>query len=112
MGTIFKEIKNFIKPSSGVFVEIGSERGEGSTRELDRLAKSHGTKLISVDISPSAKNRYQTELPDVEFVVAQGSVWAREFGSIPTDIACLYLDNFDYIWDINDIRPAIQRQME
>jgi hypothetical protein len=70
MGTIFKEIKNFVKPSSGVFVEIGSERGEGSTHELDRLAKLHGTKLISVDISDSAKNRYQTQLPDVEFVVA------------------------------------------
>ena len=112
MGTIFKEIKNFVKPSSGVFVEIGSERGEGSTHELDRLAKLHGTKLISVDISDSAKNRYQTQLPDVEFVVAPGSAWAREFGSMPTDIACLYLDNFDYIWDINDIRPAIQRQME
>ena len=101
MGLIFKQIKNYIKPGPGVYVEIGSDRGEGSTRELDELAQHNNTKLITVDISQQARNRLQNQLPRAEFVVADGATWAREFAYTKTQIACLYLDNFDYIWDIN-----------
>jgi hypothetical protein len=113
MGSVFKEIKNYIQPGPGVYVEIGSDRGEGSTQELAELAQRNGTKLITVDISDRARGRLQTQLPEVEFVVADGASWAREFAHFnsDTDVACVYLDNFDYIWDINEVRPAIKMQM-
>lgn len=98
------------KPT-GVFVEIGSERGEGSTISLNSLAKQFNTKLISVDINPDAKQRYGDKLKHTEFVVASGSEWAKEFATNWTDIAVLYLDNFDYIWDVNNVSAAIQIQM-
>jgi hypothetical protein len=111
MGSVFKEIKNYIQPGPGVYVEIGSDRGEGSTQELAELAQCNNTTLVTVDISDRARGRLQYQLPNVEFVVADGATWAHEFALSHTDIACLYLDNFDYIWDINEVRPAIKMQM-
>jgi hypothetical protein len=112
VGKIYQSIASFMpeKPV-GIFVEIGSERGEGSTISLNNLAAQYNTKLISVDIDTTAKQIYADQLPNTQFVVASGSTWAKEFFSNGTDIALLYLDNFDYIWDINNVSPAIQVQM-
>jgi hypothetical protein len=111
MGKIYQSIASYLpEKSTGVFVEIGSERGEGSTISLNNLAGQHNTKLISVDINTDAKRRYEHQLDHTEFVVATGSAWARDFSTVPSDIALLYLDNFDYIWDINNVSPAIKMQ--
>jgi hypothetical protein len=113
MGKIYQSITSYLpeKPT-GVFVEIGSERWEGSTISLNNLAKQYNTKLISVDIKPDAQQRYSRQLVHTEFVVASGSTWSKEFASTATDIAVLYLDNFDYIWDINDVGTEIQSQIQ
>jgi len=105
MGTqIFERLKKHMPAqTTGVFVEIGSDRFEGSTTTLANLAREHGTKLISVDLSAEAKNRLQNKLDNVEFVVQSGSAWAQEFSTSCTDIALVYLDNFDYIYDIREI---------
>ena len=112
MGRVYQHIGNYLEPSTpGVFVEIGSERGEGSTVWLDALAAERNTKLITVDISGKAQGHWADKLPNTEFVVQSGSDWADNFAHNWTDIAVLYLDNFDYIWDINEVRSAIQIQM-
>lgn len=112
MGRVYQHIGTFLdKDTTGVFVEIGSDRGEGSTQWLDGLAADHNTKLITVDTSSKAKSRWESQLPNTEFVVATGSEWARQFYASGTGISMLYLDNFDYIWDINEVRPAIKMQM-
>lgn len=112
MGTVYKHIADFLPPGApGVFVEIGSDRGEGSTQHLDKLAVTHQTKLYTVDISSKAKSWLANTCCATEFVVADGATWAREFAETQTDIAVLYLDNFDYIWDINNVTPAIEMQM-
>jgi hypothetical protein len=101
MGAIFKRLEPYVTPSPGsVFVEIGSDRHEGSTHELDRLAGQYQTRLISVDILPQARQRLSSSLVNTDFVVASGSAWARDYQG--PSIACVYLDNFDYIWDINE----------
>ena len=112
MGRVYQHIGSYIDPNTnGVFVEIGSDRGEGSTQWLDALAADHNTKLITVDTSSKAKSRWEEQLPSTEFVVQTGSEWADNFYRTGTGISVLYLDNFDYIWDINEIRPAIKLQM-
>lgn len=112
MGRVYQHIGTYLEPSAnGVFVEIGSDRGEGSTQWLDALAADHNKKLISVDISSKAASHWQGKLPNTEFVVQSGSDWADDFAFNWTDVDVLYLDNFDYIWDINDVRPAIKMQM-
>ena len=113
MGKPYLEVEKFL-PSHiqgrPVFVEIGSDRGEGSTEYLDRLAGQYHTKLYSVDILPKSQSKLSSTCVNTEFVVARGSDWSREFGSSATDIAVLYLDNFDYVWDITEVRPAIRQQ--
>lgn len=112
MGRVYQHIGAYLPDSvNGVFVEIGSDRGEGSTVWLDALAADYHTQLITVDVSSKAKSRLHTQCHNTEFVVDSGSAWAREFAKTHSDISVLYLDNFDYIWDINDVRPAIQMQM-
>jgi hypothetical protein len=112
MGKIYKDINNFLPQTPrGVFVEIGSDRGEGSTHTLAELAQQHNTRLITVDISSKAQSRLSHTLPNTDFVVASGSVWARDFANTHTNIAVLYLDNFDYIWDIDSVSAAIRQQM-
>jgi hypothetical protein len=115
MGSIFKKLEShLINPeSNSIFVEIGSDRGEGSTSELDRLAGLHGTKLITVDVSTEAKQQLSAVLANTEFVVQSGSAWAKHYQG-PT-ISCLYLDNFDYIWDTKDIcshKPTMDQMHE
>lgn len=113
MGKIYQSIASYLPENpTGVFVEIGSERGEGSTVSLNNLAGQYNTKLISVDISSNAKQIYGKQLINTEFIVESGAAWAEEFSKEWKDIALLYLDNFDYIWDINNVSPAIQVQMQ
>lgn len=111
MGTIFTKLHQHMDsvPDGSVFVEIGSDRYEGSTAELDRLAGIHGTRLITVDIMPDASQRLQAQLSNTEFVTAQGSKWAEAYQGPP--ISCLYLDNFDYIWDANNMPTFIKDQL-
>jgi len=110
MGTIFRELEPHVAPEPGsVFVEIGSDRGEGSTQELDRLAFLHNTKLITVDVLPDARFHLESRLTNTQFVISSGSEWAQQYSGSP--ISVLYLDNFDYIWDINKDHKPIQMQM-
>lgn len=109
---IFKQLESHIDnvPVGTVFVEIGSDRYEGSTAELDRLAGHYQSRLISVDISPDPSNRLGRQLANTEFVVANGRHWAQNYQGPP--IACLYLDNFDYIWNPNQKHdPHVAKQI-
>jgi len=113
MGKVYQHIGAFLEQGTpGIFVEIGSDRGEGSTQWLDALAVEHNTKLITVDVASKAKGHWEDKLSNTEFVVAKGSDWAQEFSATGQGVSVLYLDNFDYIWDINEVRPAIQLQMQ
>lgn len=112
MGKIYKSIVNHLpETASGVFVEIGSERGEGSTIAMSSWAHNFDTKLITVDIAPDAKNNLEGSIPNTEFVISSGSAWAKEVSNTNLRISVLYLDNFDYIWDINDVSAAIRQQI-
>lgn len=114
MGLIFQRLKSHITdvPPDSIFVEIGSDRYEGSTEELNRLAGMYQTRLITVDILPEASKRLSRQLTNTEFVVAAGAQWTRDYSGPP--IACLYLDNFDYMWSVDEqyTNEHIRRQLE
>lgn len=105
--------KHMPQKVTGVFVEIGSDRYEGSTKILANLAKHHGAKLISVDITNHAQERLQHRVDNVEWVIQTGSMWAKDFRQSQTAIAVLYLDNFDYIYDVAGIhtQDIVQKQI-
>lgn len=100
---IFEHLEKYMpRYTRGIFVEIGSDRYEGSTEILANMAQQRGTELISVDISDQAQQRLGEKFTNVEFVIQTGSKWAQQFAESGREIAVLYLDNFDYIYDIKD----------
>lgn len=101
MGKIYESADKYIVdiPNSNVVVEIGSERGEGSTRYFADLAKKYNTVLYSVDVSTEASETLH--LDNVHWCIELGSTWAKNYNTIGKTISVLYLDNFDYIWNSN-----------
>lgn len=91
---------------SGVFVEIGTDRGEGSTLWLANLAERMQTQLHTVDIRPHLDNmvldptshRLGSSFDHITWHTAAGSTWAKDYGSIGQVISLLYLDNYDWTW--------------
>jgi len=77
-------------------LEIGSERGEGSSVFLSKWATKNNIPFYSVDVLEHAKNSF--ELANTSFEVANsGHEWCRDI--LPTlgkKIKVLYLDNFDW----------------
>lgn len=96
MGTPYLSANKWVKEqSNSVFVEIGSERGEGSTSYLTKLAQENNTVLHTVDIIPQDLN-----IPGLICHTATGSEWCKTiFPALDKKISCLYLDNFDWDWN-------------
>ena len=97
--------------SNNIVVEIGSENGEGSSLWLYKWAKKQGIEFYSVDVEH--RLREQSYLY-INWVVAEsGSTWCKNvLPGLNKTIKVLYLDNFDWIWDSNNIAPYCQTQID
>jgi len=79
-----------------IILEIGSERGEGSTAFFDHYASQFEIPFYSVDVSDFAKNNL-THLKNTNFVIDTGSSWTSKILPILNKkIKILYLDNYDW----------------
>lgn len=109
----YQQLKNLnlACDENNIVVEIGSENGEGSSLWLYDWAKQRGIEFYSVDVEHRLRER---TYPYVNWVVAEsGSSWCKNIlPSLNKTIKVLYLDNFDWIWDSNDIAPYCQTQIE
>jgi hypothetical protein len=123
MGTYYKNVEQFIdRVDRGVWVEIGVDRGEGSTQWFSDLAKTRATEFYAVDADPDQIKRSHESLtrskniqidpttgsvihtydplPDhVKLVHAKGEEFLVSLSRTVTNpqISLVYLDNFD--WD-------------
>jgi len=84
----------------GCFIEIGSDRGEGSTKFLSELANRTHRSFFSVDFSPEG---YENALSTCGSCAFQdmGERWLEHtFPAISnsTRIALAYLDNYDWTY--------------
>jgi len=108
MGSVYQQSHKFINSTAcgGVFVEIGCERGEGSTKYLADLAQTHNTTLHAVDILPNAQN--EVLHTSIKWHVSDGATWCREqFPLLKQKISLLYLDNFDFIYEPETIHNPL-----
>lgn len=96
MGKLYERVKNYlVKPVTGTFVEIGSDRLEGSTLFFANLAQQYNTVLHSVDMLSEAQTRINH--PCIKWHVEIGSSWCKNtWPNIASPIDVLYLDNYDY----------------
>jgi hypothetical protein len=97
--------------SNNIVVEIGSENGEGSSVWLYEWAKKQDIEFYSVDVEHRLRER---TYPYINWIVAElGSIWCRDIlPGLNKTIKVLYLDNFDWVWDSNNVDPHIQNQIE
>jgi len=106
MGTYYKQVeKYFDKIDRGIWIEIGVERGEGSSRWFAEHAKTKATKFYAVDAD---KNQIlaleqlfaESGKPDnTELHHAKGEDFLGQLAEGIGDekVSLVYLDNFD--WD-------------
>ena len=105
MGLRFVAIEKYLPHvDPGVWLEIGTDRMEGSTGWLIQQGQKHGmTRFITVDMNPNniqrSIQRTQQSIGDIpnncEFVTDTGESWLE---TASTDLfSMVYLDNFD--WD-------------
>lgn len=78
-------------------VEIGAERGEGSTRYLQKFCKSKGIPFFSIDIKPTRLGTLRMS----------GEVFLKHFTA---NVRFAYLDNYDYIFPGVENAPWIKAQ--
>lgn len=70
----------------------------------------HGWELFKKREIDRANDLYKQ--PHIKFYQAIGSDWARDYHkNIRKPISLLYLDNFDYIWDVDNVAPEFKKQM-
>jgi hypothetical protein len=96
MGTTFSLATKLqqVAPDS-IFLEIGSDRNEGSTKFLADIARNHGTVLHTVDIDNQKAKAFSH--PSIMWHTGKGSEWTKtEYPKIGKKISLLYLDNFDW----------------
>ena len=89
--------QHLIKTDS-IIVEIGSERGEGSSSYFINIADKNKTHFYTVDI-------VENKIAETEFV-HKYQMSGEQFSTqilpfIGKKISILYLDNFDWMWDPN-----------
>jgi len=94
-----------------IVVEIGSENGEGSSVWLYNWAKNHGVEFYSIDVEHRMREQ---QYPEIHWIVtSSGSDWCKNvLPGLNKKIKVLYLDNFDWIWDTNNIESNIQNQID
>lgn len=110
MGKIFEHTKNYIDNIHGIVLEIGSDRYEGSTEYFYNLAKTHAVDFHTVDIDSTPSSRL-AHLQDINWHVKPGSKWCEvDLPLLDVQVGCVYLDNFDYNWDINTAAPWTEEQ--
>ena len=94
----YRIIEDYVEFLYGSVVEIGSDRGEGSTLFLSKFCKENNLKFYSVDFE---KEAYETacSTPFTITCNCTGEEFLKEFND-DKKICFTYLDNFDYIYDV------------
>lgn len=105
VGQVFKDVPQYLgETKDTVFLEIGSDRYERSTDFFSRLAERQDADFHTVDVNPDARRRLHHL--KATWHIKWGSDWCREdLPRLGKKVSCVYLDNFDYIWNIRQ-RPS------
>tara|TARA_B110000503_G_scaffold129783_1_gene202370 strand:- start:3272 stop:3886 length:615 start_codon:yes stop_codon:yes gene_type:complete len=114
MANFHKNAKEFIDAltfnADEIVVEIGSERGEGSTEWFNNYVKNKDIEFYSVDVVDYASTTL-SHLTNTKFVVTtSGAEWAHStLPLLNKKIKVLYLDNYDWLGPIKSLRRDEQQ---
>jgi hypothetical protein len=107
MGTYYKKVEDYLdRIDPGCWIEVGVDRGEGSTRFLSDLAATRGVNFYGVDMDPDQITRatknlsVDGKLPShVTLACNRGENYIQQLSNDNPKLkaSLVYLDNFD--WD-------------
>ena len=109
MANFHKNAKPYIDDlnfnNNNIIVEIGSDRGEGSTSWFDQYAKNLNIDFYSVDVVDTASTEL-SHLSNTKFIITEsGSKWAHhDLPNLGKKIKVLYLDNYDWLSTMSNIQ--------
>ena len=106
MGTYFRNVEQYLDQiDKGDWIEIGVDRGEGSTPWIAEQAKKRNVDFFAVDVDPvqisTARQNFvknQTMSPRIFLVESKGESFLRDYARDHPDrkVSFAYLDNFDW----------------
>lgn len=88
---------NFHLKSGSTILEIGSERGEGSTLWLFNFAKEAGLNFVTVDLDEGSYNNAREIVGSSAFLMSGEDF--LDGTNLLSPVSFAYLDNFDWIWE-------------
>jgi hypothetical protein len=120
MGTYYRNIENFISQiDPGAWIEIGVDRGEGSTKFFADLALASATSFYAVDYDQDQidglHQRFGTLPSHVRAIQAKGEDFLDNFRNLEPSalVSLVYLDNFDWDYWVNKkAKPFVPAQKE
>ena len=113
MGSCYKQVQNYIGAvSDGIVLEIGSDRHEGSSSYFADIAKQLNTKFITLDLDEHMSQHLSYRIPGylkqhTRFIHCDGTEWTK---TCKHQISVLYLDNFDWDWEVGTQDKMIKDQ--
>lgn len=107
MGTYYKKIEDYIdRIDNGCWIEVGVDRGEGSTKFFSDLTAARGVDFYGIDMDPDQIARAKDSLSvdgqlpkHVTLACDRGENYIQQLTADKPDLkaSLVYLDNFD--WD-------------
>jgi len=92
----YEEVVKYDIPKGSYFVEIGSDRGHGSTRELAEMSHRLGYNFITVDADDSISNHAEQIVKSVnENFISINDLGENFLLNFDQEIHLVYLDAFD-----------------
>lgn len=110
MGNCYTHVEEYVQSCTGIVLEIGSDRYEGSSAYFAKLAEKHKKDFVTVDIDQDMPRRLHKAIPKhlpYTFVQCEGTEWTT---TCTRPISILYLDNFDWDWEVGTKSKMIEEQ--
>jgi len=109
MGTYYKAVEQYMDSvdATGSWVEIGVDRGEGSTRFFSNQAKKRNVKFYGVDADPDQIARARTTLSSTgtAFIGTNGSI-QYEVAQVPDHVGLVHAKGEDFLEQFAQDNPG------
>jgi hypothetical protein len=109
MGTYYKAVEQYMDSvdATGSWVEIGVDRGEGSTKFFSNQAKKRNVKFYGVDADPEQITRARTVLSATgnAFIGTNGSI-QHEVAQVPDHVSLVHAKGEDFLEQFTKDNPG------
>lgn len=108
----FTVINSLELDNDGVVLEIGSERGEGSTQYIYDFCKQNDLVFFTIDFEDDAFSRAKNICGECAYQKkGEDFLNSFEWKQMDKNITFAYLDNFDWMWNPNITDDSYTRQI-